>query len=1275
MAILVAWSGNTFGQGVFTSNATGNWNDAGSWTFTGTDADGIPDADDNVTISSVHIITVSASTTVECNNLTVAGAGATSLTMAGANSIVNIYGTLNATTAPTGDNYIDCRADVTAKVVFKRTTNGALFGATWAATGTGFRFEVNLPAGITGTTTTGVKGREIIITSGIFSLASGLRPDTGVANGGILTIQDGSTVIVTAAISRTGTTNTPFASLTMNGTGKIIINGTFATPLPTVVSSFPVYTYSSGAVIEYQGGTQAIADISYPNLTITAGTKTWTVGAIGRTVGNISVNGTALLSLAGGTPITVNGNIAVASGATISHGSSANRFVASGAGRTFTLNGTARVTANETQTPAATSPFSYQYNNFATYTFAPSSWISFRSPTTAAITQGIDGITGSPFGNIEIAAITNLTAAGSNTHTFKTNVNIAGILAFPRIVANTSLIINFGANTVKVGGTIQLSGSNTSTQSGGRTYNMGTSTIELNGATAQNTLGGTDLPQTFNNLTINNAAGVTVSNPITVNGTTTINDGSKLAMGATLNTNGAVAVNGTFQLNASGWATGSGIWTYGSNGTLAFNTAYGVNSDHVYWPTTNGPVNVSVSNGVLTLNSGTNRTVSGLFQTSNGVAMSGATLTLNGTAQINAGGYFSNAPTFGSSSTLKYNTGTTYGRGTEWNNPANVQISNNTILDYPNTAGNAFSTNLSLTGNLTVDTGSSLYMDYGGSSNKSSRLTVAGNVVLNGNLSLGNAVGGDLYVGGNWTRAASGSAFGTNSREVRFNGLSDQSISNTGGETFAYLTVDNSAGKVLTLNDNVTVANNLTINGGSALSLSNEKSLNVTGDFTINSTSNGTGTFVDNGTTVVSGATKVNQYLSSYRSWYMSSPVSGAVTPSDNNSAAPALLKWYDETKGDPTGWTLATDMTAGKGYLLNPGTLSVASTINFSGTLNNGNIPVDLTRSNVTKAGFNLIGNPYPSHIVWTDEMATSANLLSSIWYRTAVYNVDHNVYSFNTYNSAGSIAVPVEATPYIPPMQGFWVRVNDTHTTGQLTFTNAMRHHKDANALKAPAAKNSDNQVLRLKVVNGSVSDEAVVYINAKAANTYDTYDSPKMLNGSTSTVPDMYTMAGTEQLVINGLNTIPDEIPLYFKANASTVGQFSLSATEVSNFEAGTLVYIKNSKTGEQQLISDGSVYSFDKASDPTLSIIIKVPGAVTGLGSNNSAALNVYANAKGQITVAMPSVKASDVVSVYNSAGQCLMSQSLASTRTVLNKTFTSGVYVVRVNDVTRKVVVE
>src|SRR5688500_1741660 len=49
-----------WGQANFSSNsATGNWSVAASWTLTsGTDSDGIPDADDNVTILAGHVRTV-----------------------------------------------------------------------------------------------------------------------------------------------------------------------------------------------------------------------------------------------------------------------------------------------------------------------------------------------------------------------------------------------------------------------------------------------------------------------------------------------------------------------------------------------------------------------------------------------------------------------------------------------------------------------------------------------------------------------------------------------------------------------------------------------------------------------------------------------------------------------------------------------------------------------------------------------------------------------------------------------------------------------------------------------------------------------------------------------------------------------------------------------------------------------------------------------------------------------------------------------------------------
>lgn len=601
----IAGSTNAMGQGVFTSAAPGNWNAAGSWTLSsGTDADGIPDADDNVTIGSTHTITVDAN--AACNNLTLLGAGLGTRLAIG-NFTLEVSGTLN------GDN-----TSLSASLITSGTgrlkfigSSRALFGSNWGGNPPSWRFEVALNSGQIGTASTNIKAGDIIISSGTFSLGE-LRPDKNSANTGTVTIEDGAILSISTRLSRTSDANIPFASLTINGNGKLIINGTSGNALPVVVGGFPVYTYSSGAQIEYQGGAQTIADISYPNLTITSGTKTWTVGAVGRTVGNISVNGTSLFSLGGGTPITVNGNISVNSGATISHGSSGNRFAASGAGRTFTLNGTARVTANETQTAGATSPFSYQYNGFTTYTFAPASWISFRMPATGSKTQGLDGISGFPFGNVEV--FQNQTT--ENTWTFKTDFALIGNLAFPR-TATGSMIVNFGSFTTKVGGAIQLNGSNANTQSSGRTYNMGTSTIELNGTSAQTTLGGTALPSSFTNLKLNNETGVTFANAITVSGTLTlagnnnytnlnnitgytgleygatvaqttgsefgstitnliINNNNGVALGGSKTINGALTLTagtlatGANTLTINGTTTGAGFINTGASGTLIY---------------------------------------------------------------------------------------------------------------------------------------------------------------------------------------------------------------------------------------------------------------------------------------------------------------------------------------------------------------------------------------------------------------------------------------------------------------------------------------------------------------------------------------------------------------------------------------------------------------------------------------------------------------------------------------------------------------------------------
>ena len=337
------------------------------------------------------------------------------------------------------------------------------------------------------------------------------------------------------------------------------------------------------------------------------------------------------------------------------------------------------------------------------------------------------------------------------------------------------------------------------------TYTTHDSSIVTFSGTAAQSISGTSAT-TFGRLAITNtAAPVTINTAATIKTTGSISANAILAASATLTNNGATSITGTFQLNDGGWATGN-AFTYNSTGVLLFNNAsgpYGVGGD-AYWPDVSGPRNVTIQNtGGISLNVA--RTVISLIQTSAGIT-NGNNLTVYGIFKLNGGGYIVGAPTYGSASTLTYNTGGTYGRGDEWKTtaPANLQLSNATTLNYPNGSNTTAQT---LTGNVTVDTSSALYMDYGSPNPGAGSLTVGGNLVLNGSLSLGNQIGGDLILKGNWTRTGS---FYPNTRSVAFNGTSAQAI--TGATGFDYLDINNSAG--ISLNSDVTVNNSLFLTSG-----------------------------------------------------------------------------------------------------------------------------------------------------------------------------------------------------------------------------------------------------------------------------------------------------------------------------------------------------------------------------------------------------------------------------------------------------------------------------
>ena len=224
--------------------------------------------------------------------------------------------------------------------------------------------------------------------------------------------------------------------------------------------------------------------------------------------------------------------------------------------------------------------------------------------------------------------------------------------------------------------------------------------------------------------------------------------------------------------------------------------------------------------------------------------------TINGTLQIDSGGYANNnAPRYGSNAILKYSTGGDYLRRVEWNGigttgyPYDVIVANNTTVFAGGSSGENTGTPFQAKNDVKIENGSAIYMDYGGD-DMTVPLIVGENLTINGDLSASDAAGGDVHVGGNWLRGPSGN-FYPNLREVRLNGATAQTVSGpAGGENFYTLSLDSTGSKDL-LTD-ITVNENLNFEGSGALSGSGQ-TITLLGDW---HNTVGEAAFTETGTTV-----------------------------------------------------------------------------------------------------------------------------------------------------------------------------------------------------------------------------------------------------------------------------------------------------------------------------------------------------------------------------------------------------------------------------------------
>ncbi len=679
----------------------------------------------------------------------------------------------------------------------------------------------------------------------------------------------------------------------------------------------------------------------------------------------------------------------------------------------------------------------------------------------------------------------------------------------------------------------------------------------------------------------------------------------------TLPTSGTVAVAGTFTKGSGSYTVTSSTVSF--NGTTQTIPAITFNNLTIEGSATKTASTNTTVNGVLTINSGTELSMSTFTLAGISSTSGTGTLTTNNTSatpvptgetwaftvnysssssqNIMAGNYASLNTTGGNrvlpnGGTVKIAGTFTPGAGTFTTTGSTVEFNGSVAQSIPS----GFTYN-----NLTLNNGSgaSLSADIIVSSTLS---------FLSGSLSLNDhslTLNGDLTGTTSFTGSASShlSIGGTGSVTSSLN--MTQSSSTT--RTLNTFTFSRTAG-TLTLGNALEVTGTVTVSNGTITS---------GGNLTIVSNASGTGRVAAfTGTGDISGDVNVQRYVPALtrRYRYICPPTSsftyaqliddmfitgtGAASNGFDAGISSSTIYTLQESTTGGRGWKAApaitTSVSAGTGFICYVrGDRTLASpdwyvrnnsaypatggfpaqnevNLDFTGPLNKGNISPTITYTNTsdpTADGWNLIGNPYASQIDWS--LVTKSNLTSFVY----LFDPATNAYVAND----GS--VPIASS------QAFMVQANAASPS--VTFTESCKiASAPTSYFKAAAIPNRFTIRMVLDSLN---SDVAWLRIRNGASMGFDaSEDATKFSNAVINMgfrVPP--TPTNVQLNTVPPLTNIADTFVLYANAAANT---YTMEFSQLQNIPETKSILLRDLFTSTNFDVRASQVYTFTITSNP-------------------------------------------------------------------------------------------
>jgi hypothetical protein len=536
------------------------------------------------------------------------------------------------------------------------------------------------------------------------------------------------------------------------------------------------------------------------------------------------------------------------------------------------------------------------------------------------------------------------------------------------------------------------------------------------------------------------------------------------------------------------------------------------------------------------------------------------------------------------------------------------------------------------------------------------------NISVGENASIVIPEGITLTVTGNFSNQGEVSGAGT----LRIAGSSNQTF---GGGTISNLTVAN--GRTVTQSNATMISGTLTVGNNTTLNLGNQM-------LTMLSTASGTARLAAVPTTgsVTNGSnftiqrwldrTNVRRTTTSNGNYYLLGPgVSGQTvglwngvspysTATFNNSTAGGGNFYFYSTSANnwikPTGLNQSLPNGAGaqvwfgiNGFFSGNRNVWSATGSPAVGTFN---LPV------VNQVGFQLVSNPYPSTIDWDSPSWTKTNVAN------AMYIYDWVNRRYRTYvNSIGVNG----GSRYLATAQGFFVQ-----TTNTTNFLVAIENVKVSNQVAMQRTESNVAGLIRMEMTNNGESDEMVIANRPEATTAYETaFDAHKLMNPATN----IFVNGGVNQSVasmnLNEVNAIP------FVIQTANSGIVTLRTTEFNNV-AGYTFNLFNEQTGELLPYTGTETYTFNVSANQPYRLQLRV-GSVTGINTFKASAFEVFPNpATDKVTIRTNGTGSLEVINVV---GQVVMTQPATETNEINVSKLAKGVYTVKFNGASQKLVVK